>query len=670
MEGGLPPFDGARDGTVGEGLRRDRSLRGCARWIEFALATGLPVLGILFILNVPSQVGFELYTEQYFGFFLAVILGLTFIKYPAGRRASRTRVAWYDWILAAGGLAVGGFIAVKWPELVLTVAYATAPQLSLGVLALVLILEAIRRAIGWSVTLLVACFIFYAHFTWLFPGFLYSRGVPWDQLVNYLYLDTSALLSMVRIGATIGLAFILLGEVLLVFGASQFFTDVAFALMGRFRGGPAKAAVIGSSLMGTISGGPVTNVMLTGPVTIPMMIRTGNPRHVAAAIEALASSGGQIMPPVMGVAAFMMADFLQIPYAEVARAALIPALLYYIAIFIQVDLEAAKNGMKGLPAAELPKALPVLAKGWIFLAPLGILLYTLFVMGMQAATAGVLSALFSLVVMLLIKENRRQFFRRLLETLEGTTRILLDISVILAGAGLIVGAMSISGLSSSIAFALVAVAGDNLFLLLVMAAIVSVILGMGMPSVAAYVIVVLMVAPALEKMGVLPLAAHLFVFYFAIISNFTPPVAVAAFAAAAIAETSPLRAGLTATRMGVIAYALPFLFVLQPSLIGRGPVWEIVLATGTAAFGALLLGMAFVGYTFRPIGPLLRLLLFLAAIALLLPHGIVVNIAAGRIIEIAGAALALLILFMEWRYARRARRTVSPSADGQRIRTS
>ena len=651
MDGDLPAF-GEPDGAPGEESRRNRTLHGYARWVEFVLATGLPVVGILFVLNVPSHLGLELYSEQYFGFFLAIILCLTFIKIPASRRASPIRLAWYDWILAVGGLTVGGFITVKWPELVRLVAYTTAPQLALGVLALVLILEAIRRAIGWSVVLLVVFFIGYARFTWLFPGFLHSRGVPWDQLVNYLYLDATALLSMVRIGATIGLAFILLGEVLLVFGASKFFTEVAFALLGRFRGGPAKAAVLGSSLMGTISGGPVTNVMLTGPVTIPMMIRTGYPRHVAAAIEALASSGGQIMPPVMGVAAFLMADFLQISYAEVASAALIPAVLYYVSIFIQVDLEAAKKGIKGSPQAELPKALPALARGWIFLAPIGLLLYTLFVMGMPAATAGVASALLSPFGMLLVRENRRQLLRRLVETLEGTTRILLDISVILAGAGLLVGAMSISGLTSSLAFALVRMAGDNLFLLLVLAAMVSIILGMGMPSVAAYVIVVLLVAPALEQMGVLPLAAHMFVFYFAIISNFTPPVAVAAFAAGAIAQTSPLRAGLTATGMGVIAYVLPFLFVLQPSLIGIGPVWEIVLATGTAAVGVLLLGMALIGYTFRPAGPLLRLLLFLAAVALLLPHGVLVSNTVGWIAEAAGAALAVLVLSSEWRQTR------------------
>ncbi len=369
------------------------------------------------------------------------------------------------------------------------------------------------------------------------------------------------------------------------------------------------------------------------------------------------------MPPVMGIAAFLMADFLQIRYAEVVGAAVIPALLYYIAIFIQVDLEAAKNGIKGSPPAELPKVFPALAKGWVFLAPLGLLLYTLFVMGLPAATAGVLSALLSLVAMLLVRENRRQIFRRLLETLEGTTRILLDISVILAGAGLVVGAMSISGLSSSLAFAMVEVAGNNLFLLLVLAAIVSVILGMGMPSVAAYVIVVLLIAPALEELGVLPLAAHLFVFYFAIISNFTPPVAVAAFAAGAIAGANPLRVALTATRMGVIAYVLPFLFVLQPSLIGKAPVWEVALAATTAAGGALLLGMALIGYAFRSISPLPRLLLFLAAAALLFPRGALVDNAMDWVTDIAGAALALLVLSIEWRHARLARRLVSPPAE-------
>jgi TRAP transporter 4TM/12TM fusion protein len=366
---------------VAEGTEtfRFRTLHGSLRRLELCLLCLLPISGSLFVLEVPSFLGIAIFREQFLGLFLALLLGAAFLTKPAGKRAASTSVPWYDWLLVLASLVVGLFIAVHYPEMAYQLAVITPTKWLLGAITIVLVLEACRRLVGWVLSALVLSFVLYGRFGHLFPGIFESRGASWERLTMYLYLDTNGMLGLpLVVAATVVLAFVLFGNVLFQSGGATVLTDFAMAAMGRFRGGPAKIAVLASSLFGSISGTAVSNVVMTGSITIPLMKRTGYRPHVAAAIEAVASTGGQIMPPVMGVAAFIMAEFLAIPYSEVALAALIPALLYYITVFFQVDLEAAKTGLKGLRPEELPRLRIVLARGWLFLVPLAVLIYLLF----------------------------------------------------------------------------------------------------------------------------------------------------------------------------------------------------------------------------------------------------------------------------------------------------
>jgi TRAP transporter 4TM/12TM fusion protein len=631
---------------------RFRRLSGAAAVLQRALLVSLPLAGILFILNVQDYLRIVIFAEQYVGLFLTLVLSSVFIGVRLNKSDRTERVPWYDWVLAAASLPAGLYVTYFYPQLVYVLGYITVERVVLGGLTILLILEALRRLVGWILVILVAFFVVYARFSYAFPGFLGTSGTPWDMLLNYLYLDPNSLLYLTRIAATIGLAFILFAEMLLVFGGGKFLTDLSFALMGRFRGGPAKVAVVASSLVGTVSGGPVTNVMLTGSFTIPMMKRAGYSPAMAAAIESVASTGGQIMPPVMGIAAFIIAEFVGIPYAEVALAALIPAILYYIALFIQVDLEAAKQGLRGLPDRDIPAPWPILRKGWLYLVPLVLLVWLLFGVGYDPSTVGVLSAFAALAIVPLTKEARGGFLPKLLEVLEGTGRVLLDLTVVLAGAGLVVGVMAVSGLSSNLSMALIQAGRGNLPLLLVLTAAVCVVLGMGMPSVAAYALVAVFVGPALTQMKIPALAAHLFIFYFAILSNFTPPVAIAAFAAAALAQANPMRTGFQAMRLGVLAYIVPFLFVFSPTLLLRGTPVAIAMSFATAVCGAWLLGVALSGYLFEHLKAPFRILLGLAGLGLLIPPTTMVP--ATWIANLGGTAVAAALLA----YLRAARKSM------------
>jgi len=352
---------------------------------------------------------------------------------------------------------------------------------------------------------------------------------------------------------------------------------------------------------------------------------------------------------VMGIVAFLIAEFLEISYATVALAALIPAVFYYAALYIQIDLEAAKLGIRPLPRHKLPPFGPVLRKGWCFVGPLVILIYMLFVLGLPAATAGVVSSLGSLVLLLLLKENRQGLPLRLSNVLESTTKVLLDLSVILAAAGFIIGTLAVSGLAFKMGLLLVSLSGGNVILLLILAAAASYILGMGMPSVGAYVLVATLIAPALTMLGISPLAAHLFIFYFAIVSNFTPPVAVAAFAAASLAHADPMRTGFTAMKFGVLAYVVPFLFVFSPALLLDAPSWTIALNIIRTLAGITILGIALVGYLHGNIYRVKRGILILGAIGLLFPPEAA---QMGWLVNFAGIGVATATLIYELRRRR------------------
>src|SRR5918992_2454079 len=354
---------------------RTRQLSGFLNALGKWLLIAIPVTGMFFLLNVPQRIGWLVFNEQYMGLFLGLALSATYLLIPATPGGARNIVPWYDLVAAIAGLTVGLYVFLYYPAIVNSLGDIATDRVVLGCITILLLAEASRRLVGWPLVIIAACFLFYASFAYIFPGDFYGKGWSVNRLATYLYLDANGIFGQaLQVGASIVVVFVIFGEVLYVVGGAEFLSDFALALMGRFRGGQAKIAIVSSSLFGNISGSAVANVVVDGAFTIPMMKRAGYPAPVAAAIEAVASTGGQIMPPVMGAAAFLIAEYLGIPYAEVALAALVPALLYYVTLFIQVDLLAARNGIYGLPRAELPRLGPVMRRSAGFVVPLAVLI--------------------------------------------------------------------------------------------------------------------------------------------------------------------------------------------------------------------------------------------------------------------------------------------------------
>jgi TRAP transporter 4TM/12TM fusion protein len=416
--------------------------------------------------------------------------------------------------------------------------------------------------------------------------------------------------------AEIVIAFILFGRVLGALKADRFLTDAALAVMGRYRGAPAKVAVGASSLFGTISGSAVSNVMIDGPITIPMMVRAGYAPPVAAAIEAVASTGGQIMPPVMGITAFLIADWLGIPYGDVVIAAALPALLYYVALFVQIDLEAAKHGLVGLPREQIPRLMPILRGGWVFFVPLFILVFTLIELSWEAGRAAI-AAVIAAIVIGVLDPRARPSLRTLWNAVCDTGQSVLELVVITAIAGLVIGALQLSGLAFGMSLILVTLAQGNMFLLLLLTALLCIVLGMGMPTAVIYILLAILVAPSLTEFGIEPLAAHLFLFYFGMLSMITPPMCLATFAAATIARCNFWSAGWAGTRLGIVAYIVPFVFVFHPELLMIGAPLDVLLAVASALVGIYFIAASCAGYVFSPVPPLNRVVLFLAGLCMI-----------------------------------------------------
>jgi TRAP transporter 4TM/12TM fusion protein len=621
-----------------------RTLSGITKGIVRVQIFALTLLGSLWALEIHHSLAWAFFKEQYLGLFLALALGSIFLWVKARETEREGHVPWYDWLFAALGLVVGGYVTIMYPTIAYRLGVLSLDRWLLGGLAIVLILEATRRLVGWSLVSLAVTFILYAKFAYLFPGQLYAKGSSWGRIASYLYLDASGLFGFpLAVAASMVVAFIFFGQALYAVGGDKFLTGLALAAMGRFRGGPAKVSVVSSSLFGTISGSAVANVVIDGPITIPMMRRTGYPPHMAAAIEAVASTGGQVMPPVMGVAAFLIAEYLSIPYGEVALAAAIPACLYYVALFTQVDLEAAKRGLTGLPREQLPKLRSVMRGGWVFLVPLLVLIYTLMIDNWAAGKAGMAAVISTFLVGVLQKETRPTL-RGFLNSIEETGRTMLDLVAITALAGLVIGALQLSGMSFKLSLMLVTVAGGNVLLLLAFTAIVCIILGMGMPTTIIYVMLAVLVGPALTQLGIVPLAAHLFIFYFGMMSMITPPVCMATYTAAAIARSDFWKTGWTGMRLGIAAYIVPFVFALHPALILKGTAQEVAMAVVTAAIGVVFVGIGAAGYLFRPLSWEKRGLISLAGLLLIPSPSGVYWIAANA----AGLALGLLLVFLEW----------------------
>lgn len=638
---------------------RFRKLSGASHAIWIALLVVVPILGVLAILNLPASLNWTFYEEQYTGLFIGLMYALCFIGVPAGPNARRDGVPLHDWILAVLGLGTGLYIFIMFPSIAATLGWVTPDRVVAGTIFILLTLEALRRVTGPLLVVVVLVFLAYAFVAPYMPGPLKGSTTQASDLVNYLYLDGNNGLGLIRIAATIGLAFILFGQVLSAFGGGQMINDVVIAFCGRMRGGPAKAAVIGSSLVGTVTGGAATNVMLTGVVTIPLMIKSGFRPVYAGAVEAVASSGGQIMPPVMGIAAFLIADNLGRPYSQVALAAAIPAALYYIGLFVQIDLAAAREGKRGLSRSELPPIRTAIVEGWLIFPIFAFLIYVIMGLGYEPATSGVYASGLAFVLLLLRRNARSEVLRKIFACLADTSRNIIAITVVLAAAGLIVGVTNITGLGFNMALALSSIGSHSLLLLLVTSAIVCVILGMGMPTVAAYTLVAILVAPAMVKVGASPMAAHLFILFFAVVSNFTPPVALACYAASAIARADATRIGWAAMRLGIAAYLVPFLFVLSPSLILEGDVWTVFASVVTALLGMPLLAAALEAYLFHPLPAAGRVLCCVFGALLLLPLN--AHYPLIEVINLIGLAGGAATAVWSWRASAGAQPAVSPA---------
>jgi TRAP transporter 4TM/12TM fusion protein len=613
--------------------------------VAYGLAALLTIGAAAWSLGLPRYAGWSLYPQQFIAAALALTLPVAFLTLPARRRSARTRVPWYDLVAALAGLLAAGYIAVAYPDVVNQIFFRPPQAWVPGTIVIVLVLEALRRATGWALVIIVAVFIVYAMFGDALPGRLAGRAQDWPKLAGYFAFDINGILGIpMAVATTIVVAFIFFGNLLSATGGSSFFTDAALVTMGRYRGGSMKIAVVASALFGSISGSAVANVVATGVVTIPMIKRGGYPAHKAAAIEAVASTGGQLMPPVMGAAAFLMAEFLQVPYSHVVVAALVPGLLYYVALFIQADLEAARMGVARISDQEIPPARRVIG-GLHFLVSFAVLIYALFTLHWQPERAALAAAGVVVVSGLVLGyQGARPNPQALVRAFAATGLAVVDIILISAAAGMVIAVLNVTGLSFNLTYSLVQIGAGNAVVLLVLAALVCIVLGMGLPTLGVYVLLAALVAPALIEVGISPMGAHLYVLYFGMLSMITPPVAIAAFAAAGIAGSDPMRTGFEAMRFGWTAYIVPFLFVASPSLLMTGTAQSVAIAIATAVMGVWLVSIGLSGYFTRRLGAGLRLGFAVAGLLALIPAG---AFAHAVWTDIAGAVLGGLLILRE-----------------------
>lgn len=592
-----------------------------AKWPVSLLAAFVPLAALAYAIDLPRRFGFVLYTEQILAAVLAASMALAFLTIRASAASVPRSIPWYDWVAATLCVGTLGYLAANYQTISFIMAYRPTYLVVLCGILLPLLLEACRRCAGLGLTAVVAFFSLYAFFGHLLPAGIAAQPVASDRLAIYLSLDPGGLLGTpLMIAVTVVVIFVLFGNWLTEAGGTFFFTDLATALMGRYRGGAAKVAVAASMLFGSISGSAVANVMATGVVTIRTMVASGFSRRQAGAIEAVASTGGQLAPPIMGAAAFLMAEFLQVSYGSIMLAAIIPAFFYYFSIFVGVDLASARAGIHGLDPSTLERKSVVLKKGWYFALPFVVLLASIFLLNERPERA----VAYACVVVLLSGLTLGYKGVRMKPAVIWTSVVQAglaakDIVVICAAAGVVIGALNISGIGFALTVHLVSLGSASIFLLLLIAAVLCIIMGMGMPSTGVYVLLAALAVPALVRSGLDPLSAHFFVFYFGMLSMITPPIALAAFAAAAITGEGAMRTALTSCRLGWVAFVVPFLFVFSPSLLMQGDPVDIVMAILTGMAGIVLVTGATEGFLVRRLGPFKRILTALAG-GLMLMH--------------------------------------------------
>ena len=566
---------------------------------------------------------------------LAFTLALVFLLYPASSKQSKTSgIPFYDFILAGLGVASAMYLVVFFNDLVTRAGLPTTVDLVMGFVLIATLLEATRRISNPVLPCLAVVALLYCYFGRYMPQMLAHRGFSVARIVNHMYLGTEGIFGTpLEVSSTFVFMFILFGSVLEKTGLGRFIIDLSMALAGWSTGGPAKVAIVSSGLMGTVSGSSVANVCTTGMFTIPLMKSVGYEPHFAGAVEAVASTGGQIMPPVMGAGAFIMAQFLGVPYIEVAIAAVVPALLYYFAVMVQVHFEASRLGLKGIPWAQLPPIWPLLRSKGFLLIPLIAIIYFLLA-GYTPLMAAFNGILVSFVLSWLNKETRLTP-ARIFEAFQSGARGAIGVACACATVGMVVGMGTLTGLALRIAGAIVSAAGGSKILTLVFTMCASILLGTGLPTTANFIVTSTMAAPALFQLGVPAKAAYMFVFYFGIAADLTPPVALAAYAGSGIAGSDPMKTGMTAFKLALAGFLVPYIYVYSPMLLFIDVVpLEMVQAICTALIGVFLLAMFTIGFFKAPMAWYMRILAFAGALGLLIP---------GTASDLAGLAVLVVI---------------------------
>ncbi len=527
---------------------------------------------------------------------LVTILGFLTIPFSPKERGKVGRL---DWVFMAMGVIPCLYIIIDMDRLQWTYGSTVVPlDIFFSILLMISLLELNRRAFGWAMPITILAFLAYALFGgFLPPEFLGHTGLRVSNVIAFM-LGPMAIFGSVMVAMVeIIFLFMIFSTFLQMTGAGDFFATLALSVFGRWRGGPAKVSVFSSSLFGMISGSSVANVAVDGGITIPLMMKTGFRPAFAAAVEATASTGGQIMPPVMGAGAFIMAELLNIPYGDVVVAAFLPACLYYVGLYCMVDLEAVKQGIKGSPREKLDRAWPVFKEGVHLLIPVAILVYMLIVVGASMARAGMLSIV-SIVLVSWLRKKTRMGLHRFIEALSEGALSTVGIAAICASSGIIVGVIAITGMGIKFSSVVLALSGGSLFITLVLTAAICMILGLSLPTTASYIITVAVGAPALLKLGAPPLAAHLFIFYYACVSAITPPVCGAVYTACGFSGSEVMRTGWIATRLGIAAYLAPFVFIYHPALLLNAPLLDVLQAFLTALIGLMAISMTFIGTSY------------------------------------------------------------------------
>jgi TRAP transporter 4TM/12TM fusion protein len=614
---------------------------GAFKWIIFLglLAFSLFQLVASIFQFIPRQLLLSIH--------LGFALSLIFLLFPARKKnLKKNKVAWYDVVLSVASVGVGAYWPLMQEEIVNRVGIMTSADFYVGLLAVVLVLEATRRAVGLPITIIASLFLLYMYYGRMMPGFLTHRGYDLEDIVKTMFFTGEGILGTpLYVSATFIFLFLLFGSFLVKTGVGQYFNDLAVSIAGKRTGGPAKVAIFSSALQGTISGSSVANVVTSGSFTIPMMKKLGYRKEFAGGVEAAASTGGQLMPPIMGAAAFLMVEFIGgVSYWDIAKAAAIPAVLYFAGIWIMTHFEAKRIGLRGLSDEEMPNRKEVLKKIYLLIPILTVIV--LLVSGMSVMRAALWSIIVTIVVSA-IRKDTRIGWRDAIDGLVDGARTALSVAAATACAGIIVGVVTKTGLGLTLANGLVDLAADltnspngKLILTLVFTMIASIILGMGSPTTANYVITSTIAAPAIILLGAPELAAHLFVFYFGIIADITPPVALAAFAAAGVSGGEPIRTGVNSAKLAIAAFIIPYMFVLSPELLMIDTtIPQLLWVVFTAITGMMAIGAGMIGYWYRKVFVIERFLCVAAGLLLIYPEGMT---------DIIGLVLFVVMLVLQF----------------------